>query len=84
MNMYDRELKLLGATGSIAEARAVLVSDDGAGRLSFELQLRIKDGDDWKTLVTSHGKVRIFPNLNFMYTLVRESCPTIDLLQVVF
>lgn len=82
--MYDRELKLLGATGSIVGAKAIKASEgDDKGRLTFELHLLIKGSTEWSKLVTSHNKTRLFPNLNFLYSLVMDSCPSIDAVQVV-
>lgn len=81
--MYDRELRLLGATGSIDGAKAVrVVDDEGKGRLMFELHVMVKGGSEWSKLVTSHNKPRLFPNLNFLYSLIAEACPSLVFIQV--
>lgn len=87
--MYDRDMKLLGAAGSIIAAKAVRateVEDEDKSKLLFELHLLIngsvEGGAKWAKLVTSHNKPRLFPNLNFLYLLVSDSCPTIEYIQV--
>lgn len=81
MIIYERELRLLGKSGSVTWVKAA--SRDVDGKLFWEIEVKLTGEKEHAHLVTSSNNPRQFPNLNRLTLFIAEICPNIESIEVV-
>lgn len=76
MVIYERELRVYAKTHMISKVMAVRTGD--INKPKWELEFRLKGGDESALLVTSLNKPRQFKQLNYMVELLNDLCPDLE------
>lgn len=76
MVIYDRELKLLGSTGTVKAVKVYPVEQEG--KLNFEVYILVKGKQEWSHFLNAHNEPRYFPNLNYLFNFFKENCPQLS------
>ncbi|WP_020211021.1 hypothetical protein [Gilvimarinus chinensis] len=76
MVIYERELRTYAKTNMIAKVYAVRTGDPNKPK--WELEFKLKGGEENALLVTSLNKPRQFKQLNYMVEFLNDLCPDLS------
>lgn len=80
MIIYERELRLLGRSGSVVWVKAVCSDKDE--KLTWHLEVKLTGEKEHAHLVNSINEPRQFPKLNTVVSFVADICPNVDSIEV--